>query len=93
MSLQKSILFVCLGNICRSPACEGICRSIDIVRHSTIILKDRAVSINLATVAIEAEDGILVICYKVSVIFKYLIDGLVSIICLIDASTCEILKS
>ena len=28
MSLQKSILFVCLGNICRSPACEGICKSI-----------------------------------------------------------------
>jgi protein-tyrosine phosphatase len=25
---QKSVLFVCLGNICRSPACEGICRSI-----------------------------------------------------------------
>ncbi|KAH0785289.1 low molecular weight phosphotyrosine protein phosphatase [Histomonas meleagridis] len=28
MSMQKSVLFVCLGNICRSPACEGICRSI-----------------------------------------------------------------
>ena len=28
MSSQKSVLFVCLGNICRSPACEGICRSI-----------------------------------------------------------------
>jgi protein-tyrosine-phosphatase len=28
MTVQKSILFVCLGNICRSPACEGICKSI-----------------------------------------------------------------
>lgn len=28
MSVTKSVLFVCLGNICRSPACEGICRSI-----------------------------------------------------------------
>ena len=26
MSEKKSILFVCLGNICRSPTCEGICR-------------------------------------------------------------------
>ena len=26
MSSGKSVLFVCLGNICRSPACEGICR-------------------------------------------------------------------
>jgi protein-tyrosine phosphatase len=25
---KKSILFVCLGNICRSPACEGICRNV-----------------------------------------------------------------
>ena len=25
---NKSILFVCIGNICRSPACEAICRSI-----------------------------------------------------------------
>jgi protein-tyrosine phosphatase len=25
---SKSVLFVCLGNICRSPACEGICKSI-----------------------------------------------------------------
>ncbi|EAY07018.1 low molecular weight phosphotyrosine protein phosphatase, putative [Trichomonas vaginalis G3] len=24
---SKSVLFVCLGNICRSPAAEGICRS------------------------------------------------------------------
>ena len=23
---KKSILFVCLGNICRSPACEGVCK-------------------------------------------------------------------
>lgn len=23
---NKSILFVCIGNICRSPACEAICR-------------------------------------------------------------------
>lgn len=23
---QRSVLFVCLGNICRSPAAEGICR-------------------------------------------------------------------
>ena len=23
---KKSVLFVCLGNICRSPACEGVCR-------------------------------------------------------------------
>jgi protein-tyrosine phosphatase len=28
MALKKSVLFVCLGNICRSPACEGVCRSI-----------------------------------------------------------------
>jgi protein-tyrosine phosphatase len=28
MAAKKSVLFVCLGNICRSPACEGICRSI-----------------------------------------------------------------
>ena len=27
MLKQPSVLFVCLGNICRSPACEGICRS------------------------------------------------------------------
>ena len=26
MSKKKSVLFVCLGNICRSPACEGICQ-------------------------------------------------------------------
>lgn len=26
MSAPKSVLFVCLGNICRSPACEGVCR-------------------------------------------------------------------
>jgi protein-tyrosine phosphatase len=26
--VKKSILFVCLGNICRSPACEGICRNL-----------------------------------------------------------------
>ena len=26
MSDKKSILFVCLGNICRSPAAEGICK-------------------------------------------------------------------
>ncbi|OHT12840.1 Low molecular weight phosphotyrosine protein phosphatase [Tritrichomonas foetus] len=25
---RKSVLFVCLGNICRSPTCEGICRLI-----------------------------------------------------------------
>jgi protein-tyrosine phosphatase len=25
---KRSILFVCLGNICRSPACEGICRTV-----------------------------------------------------------------
>ncbi|KAK8845884.1 Low molecular weight phosphotyrosine protein phosphatase [Tritrichomonas musculus] len=24
---MKSVLFVCLGNICRSPACEGIARN------------------------------------------------------------------
>ena len=24
--MMKSVLFVCLGNICRSPACEGIAR-------------------------------------------------------------------
>jgi protein-tyrosine phosphatase len=28
MSGKKSLLFVCLGNICRSPACEGVCRGI-----------------------------------------------------------------
>lgn len=28
MSVQKAVLFVCLGNICRSPACEGICRKV-----------------------------------------------------------------
>lgn len=28
MATPKSILFVCLGNICRSPAAEGIMRSI-----------------------------------------------------------------
>lgn len=28
MMEQKSILWVCLGNICRSPAAEGICRSV-----------------------------------------------------------------
>jgi protein-tyrosine phosphatase len=26
MSFRLSVLFVCLGNICRSPACEGICK-------------------------------------------------------------------
>lgn len=26
--MKKSVLFVCLGNICRSPACEGICRKL-----------------------------------------------------------------
>jgi len=26
MTQKKSVLFVCLGNICRSPACEGICQ-------------------------------------------------------------------
>lgn len=25
---KKSVLFVCLGNICRSPTCEGICKQI-----------------------------------------------------------------
>lgn len=25
---SKSVLFVCLGNICRSPAAEGICRHV-----------------------------------------------------------------
>lgn len=24
--IEKSVLFVCLGNICRSPAAEGVCR-------------------------------------------------------------------
>ncbi|OHT16269.1 low molecular weight phosphotyrosine protein phosphatase [Tritrichomonas foetus] len=28
MTDKKSILFVCLGNICRSPCCEGICRQV-----------------------------------------------------------------
>jgi protein-tyrosine-phosphatase len=28
MPQQKSVLFVCLGNICRSPACEAICKSL-----------------------------------------------------------------
>lgn len=28
MSNKKSVLFVCLGNICRSPAAEGICKHI-----------------------------------------------------------------
>ena len=28
MTEMKSILFVCLGNICRSPAAEGICKNI-----------------------------------------------------------------
>jgi len=28
MADNKSVLFVCLGNICRSPAAEGICRKI-----------------------------------------------------------------
>jgi protein-tyrosine phosphatase len=28
MAAKKSVLFVCLGNICRSPACEGICRQV-----------------------------------------------------------------
>ena len=32
MSAKKAVLFVCLGNICRSPACEGICK---------LIVKDR----------------------------------------------------
>ena len=27
--LEKSVLFVCLGNICRSPAAEGICRALN----------------------------------------------------------------
>lgn len=27
-SEKKSVLFVCLGNICRSPACEGICKNL-----------------------------------------------------------------
>ncbi|KAH0794955.1 Low molecular weight phosphotyrosine protein phosphatase [Histomonas meleagridis] len=27
MDDKKAVLFVCLGNICRSPTCEGICRS------------------------------------------------------------------
>ena len=26
-SIMKKVLFVCLGNICRSPACEGIARN------------------------------------------------------------------
>lgn len=26
LALKKNILFVCLGNICRSPAAEGVCR-------------------------------------------------------------------
>jgi protein-tyrosine phosphatase len=26
--MPNSVLFVCLGNICRSPACEGICKSV-----------------------------------------------------------------
>lgn len=26
--IKKKVLFVCLGNICRSPACEGIARSL-----------------------------------------------------------------
>jgi protein-tyrosine phosphatase len=25
---RKSVLFVCLGNICRSPACEGVARAL-----------------------------------------------------------------
>jgi protein-tyrosine phosphatase len=28
MDEKRSVLFVCLGNICRSPACEGICRKV-----------------------------------------------------------------
>nr|1P8A_A Chain A, protein tyrosine phosphatase [Tritrichomonas suis] len=32
---KKAVLFVCLGNICRSPACEGICR--DMVGDKLII--------------------------------------------------------
>jgi protein-tyrosine phosphatase len=35
MAVSKSILFVCLGNICRSPACEGICRAI--VKGSVLV--------------------------------------------------------
>ena len=27
--IDNSVLFVCLGNICRSPAAEGICRAIN----------------------------------------------------------------
>lgn len=26
LALKKNILFICLGNICRSPAAEGVCR-------------------------------------------------------------------
>lgn len=28
MTDKKSVLFVCLGNVCRSPVCEGICRKL-----------------------------------------------------------------
>ena len=30
---KKSVLFVCLGNICRSPAAEGVFRSVVKVSH------------------------------------------------------------
>ena len=28
MNDKMSVLFVCLGNICRSPACEGVCTKV-----------------------------------------------------------------
>ena len=41
MAEKKSILFVCLGNICRSPTCEGICR---VVAKDEILVESASTS-------------------------------------------------
>ena len=41
MSEKKAILFVCLGNICRSPTCEGICR---VVARDEILVESASTS-------------------------------------------------
>lgn len=42
MTQKKSVLFVCLGNICRSPTAEGICRKV--ANNSNLLIESACTS-------------------------------------------------
>lgn len=46
---MNSILFVCTGNICRSPLAEGLCR---------VLLAERATGVTIDSAGMQARDGL-----------------------------------